>query len=55
LFTVFLGNTLAAFVSRLYAQMSPGNYFSLLTLMMIGVGLAFVVVASRFNRQIHVS
>jgi hypothetical protein len=31
--------------------MSPGQYFSLLTLMMLAVTVVFVFVASRFNRQ----
>ena len=32
--------------------MSPGPYFSLLTLMMLLVTVVFVPVASRFNRTI---
>jgi POT family proton-dependent oligopeptide transporter len=52
LLTVFAGNLLAIPVSALYGEMSPGPYFSLLTLMMLLVTVIFVPVASRFNRTV---
>jgi dipeptide/tripeptide permease len=52
LLTVFAGNMLAIPVSALYGKMSPGPYFSLLTLMMLLVTIVFVPVASRFNRAV---
>src|SRR5262249_48961267 len=55
LLTMFVGNTLAIPISRLYKPMSPGPYFSLLTVMMLAVTAAFVVVARRFNRATRVS
>jgi POT family proton-dependent oligopeptide transporter len=51
LLTVFAGNLLAMPVTWLYGKMSPGQYFSLLTLMMLAVTVVFVFVASRFNRR----
>ena len=51
LLTMFVGNTLAIPISLLYKAMSPGPYFSLLTVMMLAVTAAFVVVAGRFNRR----
>ena len=51
LFTVFLGDTIAAPLTRLYdKQMAPGPYFVLWTGIMLAVTLVFVPVASRFNR-----
>lgn len=50
LLTIFAGNLLAMPVTWLYGQMPPGQYFSLLTLMMLVVTVVFVPVASRFNR-----
>ena len=55
LFTVFLADSLAIPVTSLYERMSPGPYFSLLTVTMLVVTVVFVFVASRFNRQIHTS
>jgi POT family proton-dependent oligopeptide transporter len=52
LLTIFAGNMLAIPVSSLYGKMSPGPYFSLLTLMMLLVTIVFVPVASRFNRTV---
>jgi dipeptide/tripeptide permease len=50
LVTVGLANLfIDAPVGRLYAQVPPGYYFSLLTGMMIGVIFAFLFVARRFN------
>ncbi len=50
LFTVFLGNLLAMPVTQLYGKMPSGQYFSLLTVMMLAVTVVFVFVAGRFNR-----
>ncbi len=52
LLTVFAGNMLAIPVSALYGEMSPGPYFSLLTLMMLVVTIVYVPVARRFNRAV---
>jgi hypothetical protein len=38
-------------VGRLYPVMQPGQYFALLTAMMLVVTVAFIFVARRFNRQ----
>jgi POT family proton-dependent oligopeptide transporter len=38
-------------VGRLYPLMHPGNYFAMLTAMLLVVTVAFVFVARRFNRQ----
>ena len=51
LLTIFAGNMLAMPVTWLYGKMSPGQYFSLLTLMMLAVTVIFVPVASRFSRR----
>jgi len=51
LLTVFAGNLLAMPVTWLYGKMSPGQYFSLMTLMMLAVTVVFVPVAIRFNRE----
>jgi POT family proton-dependent oligopeptide transporter len=50
LLTVFAGDFLAIPVTRLYEEMPPGPYFSLLTVMMLVVTVVFVIVAGRFNR-----
>jgi len=52
LLTVFAGDLLAAPLTRLYDEsMSPGPYFTLLTVMMLIVTVVFIPVASRFNRK----
>ncbi len=50
LFTVFLGNSLAAWLSRIYTEMHPGNYFLLMTVMMTVVAIVFIFVSRRFER-----
>ena len=50
LLTVFAGDLLAMPITQLYGKLPPGQYFSLLTLMMLVVSVVFVLVASRFNR-----
>jgi len=52
LLTIFAGNVIAMPVTRLYASMSPGPYFTLWTFIMLAVTVAFVFVARRFNRQV---
>ena len=55
LLTVFLGNLLNAQITPLYPEvLQPGAYFTLLTLMMVPVTLAFIFVARRFNRSASV-
>jgi POT family proton-dependent oligopeptide transporter len=51
--TVTAGNMLNAQVTPWYSdpRISPGQYFGLLTLMMIAVMVVFFFVARRFNRQ----
>jgi POT family proton-dependent oligopeptide transporter len=50
LLTVGLANLfINAPVGRLYADMQPGHYFALLTIMMFAVMIAFFFVAKRFN------
>jgi POT family proton-dependent oligopeptide transporter len=57
LLTVFFGNILNAQITPLYnrlelfgVKLSPGPYFTLLTILMVVVTIAFVLVAQRFNR-----
>lgn len=50
LLAVFAGNLLNAQIVRLYERLGPGQYFLLLTLMMVPVTAAFVLIASRFKR-----
>lgn len=52
LLTVFVGNIIAAQLTRLYEQrLSPGNYFALNAVMMLAIAVAFFVIARRFNRE----
>jgi POT family proton-dependent oligopeptide transporter len=51
LFTVFMGDTLAAWFSRIYTEMSPGNYFALMTLMIAIVTMLFYFVGRRFEHR----
>lgn len=51
LLTVFLANfALNAPLGQFYPSMHPGVYFLMLTGMMVGVMLVFLIVAQRFNR-----
>lgn len=50
LLTVFFGDILNSFLTRMYGPLGPGNYFGLLTGILIVVTLAFLFVARRFNR-----
>ncbi|MCI0460802.1 MAG: oligopeptide:H+ symporter [Gemmataceae bacterium] len=52
LLTVFLANlVINAPVAQLYPVMNPGDYFGMLTIMMVVVTGVFVVVARRFNQR----
>jgi POT family proton-dependent oligopeptide transporter len=51
LFTVFAGDLMTAYIARLYVAMQPVLYFSMLTVLMLVVAVAFVFVARRFNRK----
>jgi len=51
LLTVFFGNIFNAQITRYYGKIPPGQYFGLLALMMIPVGLVFFFIARRFNRD----
>lgn len=53
LFTVFLGNVLDMAIARFYTDLGPAKYFGALTVLMVGVTIAFAIVASRFNRLIE--
>jgi POT family proton-dependent oligopeptide transporter len=49
LFTVFLGDTLASWFSRIYTDTSPGNYFGIMTIMIAVVTVLFYFVGRRFE------
>lgn len=49
LFTVFLGDFLAAWFSRIYTETTPGNFFGMMTIMIAVVGVLFYFVGRRFE------
>ncbi|HVP06288.1 MAG TPA: MFS transporter, partial [Candidatus Acidoferrum sp.] len=51
LFTVFLGDTLAAWFSRIYTSTTPGTYFGGMTVLMIVVTILFFFIGRRFEKQ----
>ncbi|HWG47083.1 MAG TPA: oligopeptide:H+ symporter [Gemmataceae bacterium] len=51
LLTVFFGNILNSFLTRLYGPLGPGRYFGLLTGILLVVIIAFLVIARQFNRM----
>jgi POT family proton-dependent oligopeptide transporter len=51
LFTVFLGNILAAWFARIYTSMSPGNYFGIMTIMITVVTILFYFIGRRFDHR----
>lgn len=51
LFTVFLGNILAAWFARIYTSMSPGNYFGIMTIMITIVTVIFYFIGRRFDHR----
>lgn len=50
LFTIFAGDMLAGWFSRIYTQTTPGNFFGMMTAMIIAVTIAFYFVGRRFER-----
>ncbi|MHB1424362.1 MAG: peptide MFS transporter [Gemmataceae bacterium] len=53
LLTVFTGNILNSFLTRLYGPLGPGYYFGLLTGILLVVTLAFLLIARQFNRMME--
>jgi POT family proton-dependent oligopeptide transporter len=53
LVTVFFGNILNSFLTRLYEPLGPGRYFGLLTGILLVVTVAFIFVSLRFNRMME--
>ena len=53
LLTVFAGNMLNSFLTRLYGPMGPTNYFGMLTVVLLVVTLVFAVIARQFNRMME--
>ncbi|SYZ72266.1 Amino acid/peptide transporter [Candidatus Zixiibacteriota bacterium] len=51
LFTVFLGDSLAAWFSRIYTTMTPANYFGIMTIMIAVVTVLFYFVGRRFEHR----
>lgn len=51
LFTVFLGNLLAATFARIYTKTTPGVYFSAMTIMIVIVTIAFFFIGRRFEHR----
>jgi len=51
LFTVFLGNILAAWFARLYTATSPGNYFGGMTIMIAIVTVIFYFIGRKFDHR----
>jgi len=47
--TVFLGDSLAAWFSRIYTKTTPGNYFGMMTIMIAVVTILFYYVGKRFE------
>ena len=53
LLTVFFGNILNSFLTRLYGPLGPGKYFGLLTGILLVVSFVFLVIARQFNRMME--
>lgn len=51
LFTVFVGNLLAAVFARIYTQTTPGIYFGAMTIMIVIVTIAFYFIGRRFEHK----
>ncbi len=51
LFTVFLGDILAAWFSRIYTDTTPGNFFGMMTIMTAIVAVLFYLVGRRFEHR----
>jgi len=50
--TVFLGDVFAGWFSRIYTRTTPGNFFGIMTVMIIVVTMAFYFVGRRFERRL---
>ncbi len=48
--TIFLGDMFAGWFSRIYTQTTPGNFYSIMTAMIVAVTVAFYFVGRRFER-----
>ncbi len=51
LMMVFFGNILAGFFARLYTKINPGEYFGIMTIMIIIVTIAFYFVGKKFDHK----
>ncbi len=51
LFTVFIGDILAGMFARAYTVMAPGNYFGIMTIMVIVITILFYFVGKRFEHR----
>jgi POT family proton-dependent oligopeptide transporter len=49
LFTVFLGDSLAALFARIYTATTPTNFFGMMTIMMVIVTVIFYIIGRRFE------
>jgi proton-dependent oligopeptide transporter, POT family len=49
--TVFLGDVLAGWFSRIYTQTTPASFFGIMTIMIATVSIAFYYVGRRFEHQ----
>ena len=50
LMTIFIGDILAGLFARIYTQTTPGNFFGMMTIMIIVVTILFYFVGKRFER-----
>jgi POT family proton-dependent oligopeptide transporter len=53
LLTVFFGNLINSWITRLYDPLGPGRYFGLLTAILLVTTVAFVFIARQFNRLVE--
>lgn len=51
LLTIFVGDILAGLFARMYTQTTPGKYYSMMTIMIIGVTILFYFVGRRFEHS----
>ena len=52
LVTIFFGTMINSQITQWYTDMRSGDYFGLLTLVMVPVTIAFFFVGKRFNRKL---
>ena len=55
LFTVFAGDMLAGWFARIYTQTTPGNYYAIMTGMLVVVTIIFYFVGRRFEQHSKVA